>query len=257
LFPQAALDFAPIAMSLAIVGIIYGAVLAFAQTDLKRLVAYTSVSHMGFVFLGIFAFNIWGMQGVVLQMVCHGLSTGALFVLVGQIYERTHTRDMNKLGGLWETAPRLAALGLVFAMASLGLPGMGNFLAEMLVLIGAYKANLIVTVIAATGLVAATIYSLWIVQKTFHGPNDKKWRIPDLNLREMLIMLTMVLGLLWLGLYPRPILKTTEAVAQKLADIPFLLPHEPDLPVLATEHAPADSAQNSAKLIQSKLEETL
>ncbi len=206
LFPEAAQSFTPFAMALGVVGILYGAILAFAQTDLKRLVAYTSVSHLGFVLVGVFAWNQLALQGVVMQMICHGLSTGALFIMVGMIYERTHTRDLNRLGGLWATVPRMGALGLFFAMASLGLPGLGNFVAEILVLVGAYQVDVAMTVLAATGLVAATIYSVWLVQRTFHGANEQRWSLPDLSLREAAVLGVMVIGLIWLGLYPQPVL---------------------------------------------------
>ncbi len=206
LFPEAAASFAPFAMTLGVLGILYGAVLAFAQTDLKRLVAYTSVSHLGFVLLGVFAWNRLALQGVVMQMICHGLSTGALFIIAGALYERTHTRDLDRLGGLWRTVPKMGAMGLFFAMASLGLPGLGNFVAEILVLIGAYKVSIFLTVLATIGLVAATIYSLWLVHRIFHGPNQADWSLPDINRREAVILWVLVIGLVWLGMYPQPVL---------------------------------------------------
>jgi len=169
LFPSASITFAPIGMLLGVVGILYGAKLAFAQTDFKRLVAYTSVSHMGFVILGVFSFNEIAYQGVVMQMIAHGISTGALFILVGQLYERIHTRDLNRMGGLWEKTPFMGAMGLIFSMASLGLPGSGNFIAELLILVGAFKASILMSCLASSGLIAATIYALRIVQKVFLG----------------------------------------------------------------------------------------
>ncbi len=202
LFPSAAIGFAPIGMILGVVGILYGAKLAFAQTDLKRLVAYTSVSHMGFVILGVFSFNELAYQGVVIQMIAHGISTGALFVLVGQLYERIHTRDINKMGGLWEKAPVMGAIGLVFSMASLGLPGLGNFIAELLILIGAFKANVLMSCLASLGLIAATIYSLRIVQKVFFGNKNTDWQMEDLNIREKIVSAALVIAILWLGLFP-------------------------------------------------------
>jgi NADH-quinone oxidoreductase subunit M len=217
LFPEAAKTFAPVAMILAVVGILYGAVLAFAQTDLKRLVAYTSVSHMGFVLLGAFSGNELALQGVVMQMICHGISTGALFILVGALQERIHTRDITSLGGLWAKVPRMAGVALLFAMASLGLPGLGNFVAEILILLGAYRANVPMTVLATVGLVAATIYSLWMFQRAFHGPERKTWTLPDLGKREMLVFGALILTIVWLGLYPQPILNTARRVTQKLS----------------------------------------
>ncbi|MEJ8756961.1 NADH-quinone oxidoreductase subunit M [Pontibacter sp. H259] len=208
LFPTATVEFAPWAMLLGVIGIIYGAILAYSQTDLKRLVAYTSVSHMGFVILGVFAFNEWALQGVVMQMIAHGLSTGALFILAGFIYERIHTRDITQMGGFWAKAPKMAVIALVFVMASLGLPGLGNFIAEFLTLVGSWQAANWLTVFATIGLVLATAYSLRIMQKVFYEPGPRQEPLPDLNFREMLIAVPMVLGLLWLGLYPQPIIDT-------------------------------------------------
>ncbi len=208
LFPQAAAAFAPVAMVLAVAGILYGALLAFGQTDLKRLVAYTSVSHMGFVLLGIFAWNGLALQGAVVEMLSHGISTGALFVLVGALAERIHTRDMRQMGGLWATVPRLGAVTLVFALASLGLPGLGNFVAEFLVLLGAFSSNIVLASLGTIGLIFATVYSLWIVQLAFHGPNTHNWKLPDLDWRETGIMAAMILIIVLLGLYPQPFLDT-------------------------------------------------
>lgn len=218
LFPEAARDFAPIAMLLAVIGILYGAILAFAQTDLKRLVAYTSVSHMGFVLLGVFAWNELALQGVVIQMICHGISTGALFILVGALYERIHTRDLNRMGGLWTAVPRMSAVGMVFVMASLGLPGLGNFVGEFLVLMGAYKVNITMTALAAVGLVFATVYSLWIMQRAFHGPIQEDLKLPDLSVRDMAMMLALIVAIVWLGLYPQPVLNTTKPALEELQE---------------------------------------
>jgi len=216
LFPEAAKSFAPIAMPLAVVGILYGAVVAFAQSDLKRMVAYTSVSHMGFVLLGVFAWNELALQGVVMQMICHGISTGALFILVGALQERIHTRDIGLMGGLWAKVPRMASVALLFAMASLGLPGLGNFIAEILVLMGSYRVSLSMTSLATVGLVAATIYSLWMFQRAFHGPKLKEWTLPDLGKREMLVMGVLIITIVWLGLYPQPVLNTARVPLQSV-----------------------------------------
>jgi NADH-quinone oxidoreductase subunit M len=205
LFPSAAVTFAPIGMLLGVIGILYGAKLAFAQTDFKRLVAYTSVSHMGFVILGVFSFNEIAYQGVVMQMIAHGISTGALFILVGQLYERIHTRDLNRMGGLWEKAPVMGAMGLIFSMASLGLPGLGNFIAELLILIGAFKASILMSCLACLGLIAATIYSLRIVQKVFLGKRNFDWDINDLNIREKFVTALLVIVIVGLGLFPGPV----------------------------------------------------
>jgi NADH-quinone oxidoreductase subunit M len=210
LFPGASVSFAPIGMILGVIGILYGAKLAFAQTDLKRLVAYTSVSHMGFVILGIYAFNEIAIQGVIVQMIAHALSTGALFIMVGQLYERIHTRDLTRMGGLWKQIPVMGAMGLVYAMASLGLPGLGNFIAEFLILAGTYQASILMTSLACTGLVAATIYSLRIVQKVFLGKENKEWKIKDLTVREKFISASLVITIIYLGLLPQKVLDTAK-----------------------------------------------
>ena len=205
LFPEASVTFAPIGMALGVIGILYGAKLAFAQTDLKRMIAYTSVSHMGFVMLGIFSFNELAYQGVVMQMIAHGISTGALFIIAGQLSERIHTRDITKMGGLWGKAPFMGAIGLIFSMASLGLPGLGNFIAELLILIGAFKANVWMACLACTGLIAATLYSLRIMQKVFFGTENTKWEMKDLSIREKMVSLSLVLIIFGLGLFPQPV----------------------------------------------------
>jgi NADH-quinone oxidoreductase subunit M len=208
LFPGPSRELAPLMMTIGVIGILYGAVLAVAQTDLKRLVAYTSVSHMGFVLLGVFAGNEIALEGAVIQMISHGISTGALFVLAGLLQERMHTREISEMGGLWETMPALSGAGLVFAMASLGLPGLGDFVGEFLVLLGAYRANVSLTVVATLGLLVATLYGLKFAQGAFHGPNLHHWRLPDMRLREWTILGPMILFLLWIGLYPQPVLDT-------------------------------------------------
>jgi NADH-quinone oxidoreductase subunit M len=216
LFPRAAFDFAPVAFLLAIVGILYGALLAFSQTDLKRLVAYTSVSHMGFVLLGVFVWNELALKGVVLQILCHGISTGALFILVGAIQERIHTRDMSRMGGLWATTPRLAGVAMIFALASLGLPGLGNFVSEILILFGTYRDSVLAAVLATLGLISATVYALWMIQAAFHGPNKEGWKLRDLSGREATVMGAMIAAILWLGLYPQPVLKTINPAVHHL-----------------------------------------
>jgi len=218
LFPSASVTFAPIGMLLGVVGILYGAKLAFAQTDFKRLVAYTSVSHMGFVILGVFSFNELAWQGVVMQMIAHGISTGALFILVGQLYERIHTRDLNNMGGLWEKAPVMGAFVLIFSMASLGLPGLGNFIAELLILIGAFKTNILMSCLASLGLIASTIYSLRIVQKVFLGNRNTEWEIIDLNIREKIVAALMVIVIVWLGLFPKPVFDIAKPAILKTLD---------------------------------------
>ena len=210
LFPGAAHEFAPIAMVLAVIGIVYGAVLAFGQADLKRLVAYTSISHLGFVLLGIFAWNELALQGAVVGMLCHGISTGALFIVVGQLQERLHTRELDRMGGLWTTVPSLSGAGMFFALASMGLPGLGDFVGEFLVLLGTYQVSIGLTVVAAIGILMSTLYALRLVQRAFHGVNVHQWVLPDLAVREVLILAPMIATLLWLGLYPQVVLDTFE-----------------------------------------------
>jgi NADH-quinone oxidoreductase subunit M len=195
-------------MVLAVIGIIYGAVMAFSQTDVKRLVAYTSVSHLGFVLLGIFSWNPLGLQGAMMTMICHGLSTGALFVLVGVLQERIHTRDLGRMGGLWTVVPGLGAAALFFSLASLGLPGMGDFVGEFLVLLGSYNVSVGLTVIASLGILASTFYALRLMQRAFFGPNTHSWQLADLTPREGVMIGAMIVGLLWLGFYPQPVLDT-------------------------------------------------
>jgi len=208
LFPEAAKAFAPAAMTIAVIGILYGAVLAFAQKDLKRLVAYTSVSHMGFVLLGVFALNEIAMQGALIQILAHGISTGALFVLVGALDERIHTRNLDNMGGLWAVVPRMGAVTMLFCLASLGLPGLGNFVGEFLVLFGVYPINIPLTVLATVGIVFATVYSLWIIQRAFHGPQREYPRLHDLSPREVGTMALMSATIIGLGLAPQPVLNT-------------------------------------------------
>jgi NADH-quinone oxidoreductase subunit M len=214
LFPNAAASIAPTVMVIAVVGIIYGAVLAFGQTDLKRLVAYTSVSHMGFVLLGIFVGNLTALSGAVIQMLAHGVSTGALFIIVGMIQQRIHTRELDRMGGFWAVVPRLSGVGLVFALASLGLPGFGNFVGEFLVLLGSYRVSVVITALAAMGLVLAAIYSLWFVQRVFHGTTQEGLQMPDLSMRETGMMAVLIIVILWIGLHPQPFLNMSEPVLE-------------------------------------------
>ncbi|MGE5617916.1 MAG: complex I subunit 4 family protein [Sphingomonadaceae bacterium] len=215
LFPQAAPSFAPVALALAVVGIVYGAVLAFGQRDLKRLIACSSLSHMGFVLLGVFAWNSLALQGAVMVMVAHGVSTGALFVLAGAIQQRVGTREMDHMGGLWATIPLMGGATLFFALASLGLPGLGNFVGEFLTLLGTFQANFAAAVLAALGIVFATVYALWMIQRVFHGPIAERRQLPDLSSRELGMVAMLVATALWLGFYPQPVL---DAAGQGLAN---------------------------------------
>lgn len=208
LFPHAAMTFAPIAMTIGVVGILYGALLAFAQHDFKRLVAYSSIAHLGFVLLGIFAWNTQALQGAVMQMLAHGISTGALFILAGALQERIHTRDMRRMGGLWGTTPKLGGITLFFSMASLGMPGLANFIGEFLVLLGTYRTSVPLAVAATVGIVGAAIYSLILIQRTFHGPNPEGWKVPDLSRSAIALLGVMMALQVWMGLYPQPVLNT-------------------------------------------------
>jgi NADH-quinone oxidoreductase subunit M len=208
LFPQAAYQFRTAALVLGVIGIIYGAIMAYAQTDMKRLVAYTSVSHMGFVLIGIFAWNTLALQGVVLQLVCHALSTGALFILVGGLQDRIHTRDMGRMGGLWTIAPRMGGTAMFFALASLGLPGLGNFVAEFLILVGTWQVAKWAAVLGAVGLVFAAVYALWMMQRAFQGEETHGWKIGDLVPRETVMFAAMIAALVAIGFYPQPLIAT-------------------------------------------------
>jgi len=219
LFPQASMDFAPVAMAMGAAGVIYGAVLAFAQSDFKRLVAYSSVSHMGFVLLGLYAWNNLALQGAVMQMVAHGVSTAALFMMAGAIQHRLHTRDMHKMGGLWHNAPRMGACALFFALASLGLPGLGNFVAEFLVLVGLFAVQPWINALAALGMIGAAIYALWMMQLAFQGKPDEEREFFDFGIREMTTMAAMMIALVWLGIYPQPVLDLAQPVLDSLQNI--------------------------------------
>lgn len=254
LFPEAAQEFAPWAMFLGVLGILYGAILAFSQTDLKRLIAYTSVSHMGFVILGVFAFNEWALQGVVMQMITHGISTGALFILAGFLYQRLHTRDIQQMGGFWATIPKMGVIALIFTMATLGLPGLGNFVAEFLTLVGSWQANQWMTAFATIGLVAATIYSLRIVQKVFLGSEAKNEALADLSYREMLISLSMVIVILYLGLYPQPVLNTVRgSISDQLQSYTKPATKE-DITIRATSVSLKSLTKDTASIHQTKVD---
>lgn len=226
LFPEASLQFSHSAMLLGVAGIIYGAVLAFAQTDFKRLVAYSSVSHMGFVLLGVYAWNELALQGAVMQMVAHGFSTAALFMIAGSLQERLHTRDMRDMGGLWQQMPRMGAVAMFFMVASVGLPGLGNFVAEFLVLVGLFQVDRALTVFAALGLIVGAVYSLIMMQKSFHGAPDTSRKLGDYSVREMTTMAVMMVALVALGIYPQPVLNIAEPVLRGLLDMsaPYLNP---------------------------------
>ncbi len=211
LFPHASQEFAPVAMTLGVIGIFYGAGMACAQNDIKRLVAYTSISHMGFVVLGIYSNQFLSLQGVVIQMLAHGISAGALFILCGEIYERLHTRDLRQMGGLWSRITWLPGLFMFFVAASLGLPGMGNFVGEFLILLGTFKISPVLASLAAGALILAAVYSLLMMQRSFYGEAKSETTLEGLTAREVVMVLLLVVFLLWLGIYPQPVLDLTQA----------------------------------------------
>jgi NADH-quinone oxidoreductase subunit M len=212
LFPNASVTFAPYIAALAVIGIIYGAWVSYAQTDVKKLVAYSSVSHLGFVMLGIASLNPIGIQGAILQMINHGLSTGALFLLVGMIYERRHTRDLDAFGGVWRVMPVYSALMLIVTLSSMGLPGLNGFVGEFTILLGSFNAPSLgarpwlFVVFAALGIIMAAIYLLFMFQKVFLGPLDKaeNEKLLDLNFREVVTLVPIVILIFWIGLYAKP-----------------------------------------------------
>ncbi len=208
LFPGAAADVSGIGMALGAAGILYGALLAFGQRDLKRLIACTSISHMGFVLLGVFAGSELALRGAVMQMICHGIGTGGLFVLAGALQERLHTREMDRMGGFWRSMPRMGGFAMVLAMASLGLPGLGNFIGEFLVLLGVFRENPGMAAVAAAGLVAGAVYALRMIQEVFFGGVKETPALSDATVRESLVLAVMIAALVGLGLYPRPVLNT-------------------------------------------------
>lgn len=222
IFPEASAAFAPVALWLGAAGVIYGAVLAFGQEDVKRLVAYSSVSHMGFVLMGVFALNIQAWQGTVLQMLAHGLTTGALFVIAGLIQHHFHTRDMKLLGGLWHQLPRLGVMAMFFAVASLGMPGLANFVGEFLILVGSFRADAVVTAVAALGLIGAAVYSLILIQRVFQGPESETTAGGmSLDRRERFLLGALAVPVVVLGLVPQPVM---ELAAPALAVLESLMP---------------------------------
>ncbi len=226
MFPQASLQLAPWVALFAVIGILYGAMVSYPQKDVKKLVAYSSVSHLGFVMLGLFALNLQGIQGGILQMVNHGLSTGALFIIVGMLYERRHTRDMDAFGGLWKIMPVYGAMTLIVVLSSMGLPGLNGFVGEFTILLGSWGAgapggalgSYWFTALAAIGIILAAIYMLYFFQKLFLGPVDKEEnrKLLDLNWREILVLVPLLIFIFWIGLYPSPFFNLMAASVEKL-----------------------------------------
>ncbi len=213
LFPEAAHYFVPLFSILAVIGIVYGALVSMVQPDLKRLIAFSSVSHLGFVMLGLFSYNMQGVQGGVIQMINHGLSTGALFLLVGCIYERRHTRMIADFGGLSYVMPVYAVIFMIVTLSSIGLPGLNGFVGEFLILLGAFEVNKLYAGISATGVIFAACYMLWMFQRAMFGTvtNEKNANLQDLSWREIGYFIPLLVFIIWIGVYPNTFLKKTEA----------------------------------------------
>lgn len=221
LFPVATQQFTPFLAFLAVVGIIYGALVAMMQDDVKKLVAYSSVSHLGFVMLGVFAMNLQGLSGGMLQMINHGISTGALFLIVGFIYERRHTRLIADFGGLSKVMPVFATIFMIVTFSSIGLPGTNGFVGEFLILVGAFESNLrVFTVFATTGVILAAVYMLWMFQRVMMGKitNPKNAELKDLSAREVAVMLPLVLFIFWIGFYPNTFLEKMNPALENLIE---------------------------------------
>ena len=219
LFPNAAIDYgAWLFLTLALIGILYGAWVCIVQKDLKRLIAFSSVSHLGFVMMGIFAFNVTAMEGSILQMINHGLSTGALFLIVGMIYERRHTRMIDEFGGLARVMPALATIFLIITLSSIGLPGLNGFVGEFLILVGTFMKYKIFAILGASGVIFAAVYMLWMFQRVMYGEitNPKNQGLKDLSKREWAVLLPVLIFIFWIGVYPTPFLRTTETSVQNL-----------------------------------------
>ncbi|HJQ21576.1 MAG TPA: NADH-quinone oxidoreductase subunit M, partial [Gemmatimonadaceae bacterium] len=219
LFPEAAMrdDVRAVILGLAVIGIIYGALVSLVQPDFKKLVAYSSVSHLGFVMLGIFALTVQSVQGALLVMINHGISTGALFFLIGMIYERRHTRLIEAYGGIARAVPLFAALLTIVSLSSIGVPGTNGFVGEFLVLLGSFRTHPVLTLVATTAVIFAAAYLLWAIQRILFNPLDKaeNEHIPDLNRRELALMVPLIACIVWLGVYPQPVLRRMETAATR------------------------------------------
>ncbi len=221
LFPDASQEFWMWGMALGVASVLYGGYLAYSQTDFKRLVAYSSIAHMGFILVGVYAFNELGMQGAIITMIAHGFSTAALFMMAGALQERLHTREMSNMGGLWIRAPRMGAATMFFVVASIGMPGLGNFIGEFLVLIGAFQTSIVLTVLATLGVVVAAVYGLSLMQRSFQGPpNPEVPQMKDFAFREMSIIVLLMVALVWIGIHPQFVLNISESVLPTLGIVP-------------------------------------
>ena len=221
-FPDVALGptVTTLIVTLAVIGIIYGALVAMVQPDIKKLVAYSSVSHLGFVMLGIWASTLQSVQGALMVMIGHGLSTGALFFLIGMLYERRHTRLIESYGGIARVVPVFSAIFTLVALSSIGLPGLNGFVGEFLVLVGSFARHPWATGLATTGVIFAAAYLLWALQRMIFNPldNEENTRLLDLTPRELAVLLPLILGIIWMGLYPKPVLDRMAPTAQQYVD---------------------------------------
>ena len=222
-FPDAFMEYLPILIAIAIIGVIYGAMVAFAQKDLKKLVAYSSVSHLGLVMLGIFVLNIQGVQGGIYQMINHGISTGALFILVGMVYDRRHTKKIAEFGGIAKVMPIFAAFFMLATLSSIGLPLLNGFVGEFLILLGAFEFNWIYAALGATGIILGAIYMLWAYQRVFFGPlnNAANKVLEDISLREIIVVLPLAIMMFVMGIYPKPFLEKIEPSVESLLNTKF------------------------------------
>lgn len=247
LFPEAAVYFGPLLVTLGVIGVIYGAITATMQKDLKRVVAYSSVAHLGFIILGLFAMTKVSVSGAILQMVNHGISTPALFLLVGYIYNRRHTREFSKLGGLQKSAPVLAGVFIFVTFSSIGLPGLNGFAGEFLILIGSFPTRRWWTVVAAVGVILAAVYLLWAFQRVFHGtPNEENEKIFDLSWSERLVMAPLLVIIIFTGLYPKPLLDRMEpAVENLITHVEAHTDYTQPKPVQFKKVAPDTSSEHS------------
>jgi len=220
IFPDATIQFIPLISILAIIGIIYGALVAMVQRDVKSLVAFSSVSHLGFVMLGMMALNLQGLEGSIIQMINHGISTGALFLIVGMIYERRHTRMIADFGGLSKSMPVFSTFFMIVALSSIGLPFTNGFVGEFLILLGTFQANKVYAILAATGVILAACYMLWMLQRVIFGKLTKpeNENLTDLNGREKLVLIPLVILIFWIGIYPKPFLNRMEPAALSILE---------------------------------------